>query len=142
MARKKKVFAPELWQYVIDTSSLVNISRLKGIDCLDARKGAMLISEKVAEELTDHPHINKGDKLRQFVLNNPEIKTPFKDNEEDEYLRLLRQPEIDEGEASVMAIAINRRLRLVIDERNTKATGKANNHGIKTLTWSEFLKAS
>jgi hypothetical protein len=39
-----------------------------------------------------------------------------------------------------MAIALKRNLTLVIDERNTKATGKANNHGIKTLGWQEFLK--
>jgi len=39
-----------------------------------------------------------------------------------------------------MAIALKRELRLVIDERNTKATGKARNHGIKVFSSEEFIK--
>ena len=55
---------------------------------------------------------------------------------------VLRQPGIDEGEASVIAIAAKRHLPLVIDERDTKATGKAKNHGVDTLSWQKFLKVS
>ena len=68
--------------------------------------------------------------------------TPFQDNEEEEYLHILKQQGIDPGEASVMAIALKRKLPLVIDERDTKSTGKAKNHGIKTLRWQEFLRVS
>ena len=107
---------------------------------MEQRKGAILISKRVAFEVAYHPKVKKADPLRQFVLKNPEVVTQFQEAEEREYLRILQQQGIDPGEASVMAIASKRNLTLIIDERNTKATGKANNHGIKTLGWQEILK--
>ncbi|MEW6162993.1 MAG: hypothetical protein AB1606_06755 [Nitrospirota bacterium] len=136
----KKSYSLELWQRVLDSSSLINIQQNKGTKFLEKRKGAILISERVKYEVADDPRIRKSDQLRLFVLKHPEIVTQFKNNEEDEYLRILRQQGIDAGEASAMAIAIKRKLPLVIDERNTKATGKAHNHGIETLSWEEFVK--
>lgn len=137
---KRKTFNLQLWRYVLDSSSLINIQREKGIRILEKRKGAILISEKVAYEVAYDPRVKKTDPLRQFVLDNPQMITQFQDNEGEEYLRILQQQGIDPGEASVMAIAFRRKLSLVVDERNTKATGKANNHGIKTLNWQDFLE--
>ena len=137
---KKKAFTRKLWQFVMDSSSLINIEKNMRIKYLKQRKDEILLSERVAYEVAYHPKIKKNDPLRQFVLKNPEVITQFQDNEEDEYLRILTQQGIDDGEASAMAIALNRGFPLVIDERNTKAKGKANNHGIKTLSWSEFCK--
>ena len=139
---KKKGFARGLWQYVIDSSSLINIEQNRGVRTLGQRREAILISEKVAYEVAWDPKILKTDPLRQFVMANPQIVTQFQNNEEEEYLMVLRQPGIDEGEASVIAIASKRHLPLVIDERDTKATGKAKNHGVDTLSWQNFLKAS
>jgi len=136
----KNAFAREFWQYVVDSSSLINIEQNEGVKALEQRKGAILISERIAYEVAHHPRINKTDPLRLFVLRHPQMITQFQDNEEDEYLRMLKQQGIDAGEASAMAIALKRKLTLVIDERNTKATGKANNHGIKTLIWQNFLR--
>jgi predicted nucleic acid-binding protein len=137
---KKKAFTPEFWRYVIDSSSLINIEQKTGVRSLEQRKGAILLSEKVAYEVAHHPKIKKTDLLRQFVLRNPQVVTQFQDDEGKEYLKILQQQGVDPGEASAMAIALKRNLTLIIDERNTKATGKANNHGIKTLGWQEFLK--
>jgi len=141
-AMKKKSIARGLWQYVIDSSSLINIEQNRGVRTLGQRIGAILISERVAYEVAEDPKILKTDLLRQFVVANPQIVTQFQNNEEEEYLMVLRQPGIDEGEASVIAIASKRHLTLVIDERDTKATGKAKNHGVNTLSWQEFLKVS
>jgi len=141
-AMKKKSIARGLWQYVIDSSSLINIEQNRGVRTLGQRIGAILISERVAYEVAEDPKILKTDPLRQFVVANPQIVTQFQNNEEEEYLMVLRQPGIDEGEASVIAIASKRHLTLVIDERDTKATGKAKNHGVNTLSWQEFLKVS
>lgn len=138
----KKGVAREFWQYVMDACSLINIQRNKGIKMLADRRGAILISEKVAYEVAEHPKIPKTDPLRQFVERNRQIVTPFQDNEEEQYLLIMQQPGIDEGEASVIAIASKRRLPLVIDERDTKATGKAQNHGVSTLSWQKFLEIS
>lgn len=137
---KKGKFAREFWQYVIDSCSLINIEHKSGVRALKQRRGALLISEKIAFEVAYHPAVRKTDPLRQFVAENPQIVTPFQDSEEDEYLRILLQPGIDEGEASVIAIASKRHLPLVIDERDTKATGKAKNHGVSTLSWQKFLE--
>lgn len=139
---KKKGFAREFWQYVIDSSSLINIERNKGVRTLEQRRGAIIISEKVAYEVAGDPKILKTDPLRQFVMANPQIVTQFQNNEEEEYLMVLRQPGIDEGESSVISIASKRHLTLVIDERDTKATGKAKNHGVNTLSWQKFLETS
>jgi len=139
---KKKDFARELWEYVVDSTSLINIERNKGIKALRDRKGAILISKKVEYEVAHDPKIPKTDPLRRFVLANPQIVTEFQNNEEEEYLRILGQPGIDEGEASAIAIASRRKLPLVIDERETKATGKARNHGVTTLGWQEFVRKS
>lgn len=106
------------------------------------RRGSILISEKVAYEVAWDPKILKTDPLRQFVVESPQIITQFQDNEEYEYLLVLQQPGIDEGEASVIAIASKRHLPLVIDERDTKATGKAKNHGVETLSWQKFLSGN
>lgn len=141
-AMKKKSIARGLWQYVIDSSSLINIEQNRGVRTLGQRIGAILISERVVYEVAEDPKILKTDPLRQFVVANPQIVTQFQNNEEEEYLMVLRQPGIDEGEASVIAIASRRHLTLVIDERDTKATGKAKNHGVNTLSWQEFLKVS
>lgn len=139
---RKKGFARELWEYVVDSTSLINIERNMGIKALRERKGAILISKRVEYEVAHDPKIPKTDSLRQFVLANPQIVTEFQNNEEEEYLRILRQFGIHEGEASVIAIASKRKRPLVIDERETKATGKARNHGVRTLSWQEFLEKS
>ena len=137
---RKKGFARQLWQYVIDSSSLINIEQNRGVGDLKRRRAAILISERVEYEVARDPKILKADRLRQFVLDNPQMVTPFQIGEEMEYLRILRQPGIDPGEASVIAIASKRQLPLVIDERDTKASGKARNHGVNTLRWQKFLE--
>lgn len=137
---KKKGSTREFWQYVIDSSSLINIEHNRGVRTLGQRRGAILISERVEYEVAKDPKILKTDPLRQFVVANPQIVTKFQNNEEEECLRILQQAGIDYGEASVIAIASKRHFPLVIDERDAKATGKAKNHGVKTLSWQEFLR--
>lgn len=136
---KKRDFAAELWQYVMDSSSLINIERNAGIRALERRKGAILIPEEVANEVAFDPRVLKGDRLRQFVIKNPQLIMQFQGDEGEEYLRIVSQPGIGSGEASAMAIASKRNLPLVIDEKNTKARGKADNHGIRTLSGRDFL---
>jgi len=128
----------ELFHYVFDSSALINIKRNRKMKYLRKRKGEMLIPEKVAQEIND-PRVRLDDPLRKFISKYPQVVTPFKNNEEDEYLRSRSQPGIHDGEASAMAIALKRNCSLVIDEKDTKATGKAKNHGIHTLHWQEFL---
>lgn len=139
---KKKVLAPEFWQFVMDSSSHINIQKKVGIKALEKHKGQILIPESVAREVADDPRVHKDDPLKKFVENNRELVTSLKDEEEEEYLLIASQQGIDPGEAGAMAIALKRKLPLVIDERETKARGKANNHGIKTLSWIEFLKGT
>jgi predicted nucleic acid-binding protein len=137
---KRKGFARELWQYVFDAHALINIEHSEGIKALKDRKRAILISEQVAYEVAGHPMIPKADPLRQFVERNRQIVTQFQNNEEEEYLRILAQKGIHEGEASVIAIALKRHLPLVIEQGDKKATAKAKNHGVNTLSWRQFLE--
>lgn len=137
---KKKDFIPEFWKYIIDASSLINIERNEGINELEKRKGGIILPEQVAYEVAYDPRVSKSDPLRKFVLENPEVIIKFQDDEEEEYLRIARQSDIGPGEASAMAMALKRHFPLVIDERETKARGKANNHGITTLSSKDFLE--
>jgi len=136
----KKKFAPSLWQYVMDSSALINIERQDGIIELKKRIDTILIPEKVAEEVAFDHRIKRNDPLKKFVERYKEnIVVAFIGNEEQDYLKIASIPGIDPGEAAAMAIALNRNLPLVIDERNTKATGKARELGIETLSYRKFL---
>jgi len=57
------------------------------------------------------------------------------------FLQLAGEPGIDPGEAAAMAMALKRGLTLIIDEKETKATGKANSLGIRTIHSRDFIKA-
>ena len=123
----------ELFQYVFDASSLINIERQKKMIELRKRKGRILIPEKVAVEVN-----MPNSPLHNFIHKYPEIVTPFQETEADEYLRVRSQVGIDDGEAAAIAISSSRRLPLVIDDKKGKT--KAENRGIKTLSWRDFLK--
>jgi predicted nucleic acid-binding protein len=123
----------ELFQYVFDASSLINIERHKKMGELRRRKGGILIPEKVAVEVN-----MPNSPLHKFISKYPTVVTSFQKTEEREYLRVRSQVGIDDGEAAAIAISSNRRLPLVIDDK--KGQTKAGNHGIKTLSWQDFLK--
>lgn len=127
----------KLFQYVFDASSLINIERTGKMAYLRRRREEILIPEKIAKEvnLPQSP-------LHRFLIRYPEVVTSFQNGEDEEYLWIRSQVGIDDGEAAAMAIALKRKFTLVIDERDTKANGKAKNHGIKTLSWKEFLRGS
>lgn len=134
---RKKQFQYEIFKCVFDASSLINIEREGKMNALRKHKGAVLIPEKVAGEINQ-----PKSPLHGFITKYPETVISFQANEEDRYLQIRSQVGIHDGEASAIAIALNRGLSLVIDERETKATGKAKNHGVKTLSWRDFLKGN
>jgi len=123
----------ELFQYVFDASSLINVERHKKMGELRRRKGGILIPEKVAVEVN-----MPNSPLHKFISKYPAVVTSFQKTEEEEYLRVRSQVGIDDGEAAAIAISSNRRLPLGIDDKKGKT--KAGNHGIKTLSWQDFLK--
>jgi predicted nucleic acid-binding protein len=127
-----------LFQYVLDSSSLINIDREKKMNILRKRKGDVLIPEKVAYEVAYDPQIRLDDRLRKFILRYPELVTQFQKGEEEEYLRIRRQAGIHDADAAAIAIALKRRLQLVIDDKKAKL--KAESHGVQTLPWDEFVR--
>ena len=130
-------FQRELFQYVFDACSLINIERDKKTSLLRQRKGSILIPEKVAFEVAFDPRIRSDTPLRHLLLRHPQMVTKFKNSEEVEYLRIRRQPGIGDGEAAAIAVAVKRQLPLVIDD--IKGRQKAENHGVKTLSWRDFI---
>ena len=133
----KKAVQPELIQYVFDASSLINIERSRSMGVLRSVKGAILIPEEVAGEVNV-----PGSPLRRFIVAYPDVVTPFVSvGERHEYLGFCSQLRvIHKGEASAMAIALSRNKILVIDEKETRATGKAREHGINVLSSQEFVR--
>jgi predicted nucleic acid-binding protein len=133
---RKKGYQPGLFQYVFDTSSLINIERLKKMEHLRKRIGEIIIPEKVAEEI-NHP----GKPLSNLVQKHPHVVAKFNGREEEEeYLRILRLPGMDPGEAAAIVIALRRKLPLVVDDKVGKATAK--NYGLQTLSWKDFINGA
>lgn len=131
-------FQKWLFQCILDSSSLINIDRKKKMNILRKRRGEVLIPEKIAYEVADDPQIRSDDRLRKFVLKyREELVTPFLPGEEDEYLRIRSQTGIHDADAAAIAIALKRRLQLVIDDK--KAKQKADKHGVKTITSDQFV---
>lgn len=128
----------ELFKYVFDASSLIHIEKYRKMGPLRKRKRSIIIPEKIAYEVAFDPRISSNTPLRKFIEKHPELVTQFKNNEEEEYLRLRSQVGIDDGEAAAIAIAFKRNLPLVIDDKKGKT--KAENHGIETLSWKDFLR--
>ena len=132
------VVEKSLFQCVLDSSSLINIDRKKKLNILRKRKAEVLIPEKVAYEVAFDPRIRSDDRLRRFIRKYPELVTPFQAGEEQIYLRIRSQIGIHDPDAAAIAIALKRRLQLVIDD--IKAKQKAQNHGVTTLPWDEFIR--
>jgi predicted nucleic acid-binding protein len=123
----------DLFQYVLDSSSLINIERNRKISHLRNRKGAIIIPEKVAVEVN-----MPNSPLHRLISRYPFIVHPFQNyEEEEEYLKIRGQSGIDDGEAAAIALASKRNLPLVIDDKMGKM--KAENHGIETLSWQDFI---
>jgi len=129
---RRKVPSAALFRYVFDASSLINIERHGLIPKLKQLKDMVLMPKKVADEI-DQPN----SPLSRFIHSCPEVVTDLMDGEDQEYLRVRRQPGIDDGEAAVIAVAIRRHLPVVIDDAKGKA--KAESHGIQTLRWTDFF---
>lgn len=122
----------ELFQFVFDASSLINIERKRKLGKLRKSKGAVLIPEKVAREVNV-----PNSPLHRFINRYPQVITSFQPNEEEAYLRIRSQLGIDDGEAAAIAVALKRKLPLVIDD--IKGKTKSENHGIRTLSWQDFI---
>lgn len=123
--------------HVMDASSLINIERTKKMKLLRQNKGSVLIPEKIAREVAFAPGISRSKPLKKFILKHPELVTPFQNDEENEYLRLRSEPGIHDGEAAAIAVALKRKLPLVIDDVRGKT--KAQSLSIPTKSWKEFL---
>ena len=126
-------FKKWLFPYVFDSSSLINVERSKKMTILRRRKDEVLIPEKVAVEINQ-----PNTPLHRFISNFREVVTRFENDEEEEYLRVRSQVGIDDGEAAAIAMAIKRRLTLIIDDK--KAKQKAEKHGVPTHTWQDFVQ--
>jgi len=126
-------FQKSLFQCVFDSSFLINIERNRKMTVLRRRRSEVLIPEKVAAEVNQ-----PNTPLHRFLSKFRQVVVGFEGAEEEEYLRIRSQVGIDDGEAAAIALAIRRRLSLVIDDR--KARKKAEHHDIETLSWQDFVK--
>ena len=126
-------FEKSLFQYLFDSSSLINIERNKRMTILRKRRGEVLIPEKVAAEVNQ-----PNTPLHRFISKFHQVVTQFQNNEEEEYLRVRSQVGIDDGEAAAISMAIKRRLPLVIDDKKGKE--KAESHDVQTFAWRDFVE--
>lgn len=124
-----------LFRHVFDSSSLINIERRRQMKFLRQRSGEIMLPQKVAQEVKQ-----SGSPLQRFLDKYPIVVESFNQEEEDLYLTIRVQPGIDDGEAAAIAIAQNRNLPLVIEDK--KGRNKAENHGISCISSEEFVKGS
>ena len=125
-----------LFQYVFDSSSLIQIERNKQMTSLRRRHAEVLLPEKVAEEVRQ-----PGSPMQRFLDRYPNVVTSLTPSEEEEYLQMLKQPGIGEGEAAALALATSRgSLPIVIEDR--RGRHKAENHNLRLLYWQDFVQGA
>ena len=122
----------QLSQYVFVSSSLIFIERSKDVIQLRRRHSEVVLPEQVAEEVRQ-----PGSPLETFLDHYPSVVTPFTSSEEDLYLQIRGQAGIHDGEAAAITLALSRSILLVIEDKMGRS--KAENHGIRCLSWQEFL---
>jgi predicted nucleic acid-binding protein len=101
-----------LFQYVFDSSSLINIERRRRVKYLRKRYHEIILPEKVAEEVK-----TPGYPLERFLAHYPSVITTFTTSEEEQYLQIRGQSGIHDGEAAAMTVALSRQLPLVIEDK-------------------------
>lgn len=121
-------------KHLFDSSSLINIERNRKMNILRRRRHEVLIPGKVEREVNQ-----PNTPLHRFITRfYKQVVTQFQNNEEEEYLRVMSQFGIGEGEAAAIAMAIKRDLPVVTDDKKAKDTAK--NYGIQTLSWQDFVQ--
>ncbi len=122
--------------YVFDASSLINLEKDgRSLSVLDSLAGRMFIPHKIAGEVDD-PRSALG---RWLLRNNRCVTQLLPPAEHQLYYQFLTQtdPKIHDGEATALAVALNRGATLVIDDNTAKK--KAESHGVRCLSVGEFL---
>jgi predicted nucleic acid-binding protein len=119
---------------VFDASSLINLERHRQLSILSGLGSRAVIPPRVAREVNT-PRTD----LARWLAQNRERVTAFLPDESALYYQFRTQttPEIHDGEASAMAVALNRGWILVIDD--IAARRKAESHGIPCLSATELL---
>jgi len=122
-------------KYVFNASSLINLENLKQLRLLD-RIGDRVIVPKPVEKEVNKPRSG----LETWLSHNLKSVVNFLGDEGRFYLSLLGQPahKIGDGEAAAIAVAMNRKHTLVIDDK--AAMDKAQAHGVHCLTTHQFLQ--
>jgi len=121
-----------LFPKVFDASSLLSIEKAKRMPALRARRDEVVFPEKVAAEVG-----GRESPLRRFIKKHPGAVVTLTAQEEETFLELLREPDIDEGEAAAIAVAVRRGYPLIIDDG--RARKRAVRLGVKCLGWRDFV---
>ena len=100
---------------------------------LRTRRNEVILPAKVADEVKQ-----PAQPLTRFLDRYPDVVSPFTSAEENRYLELRGQPGIDDGEAAAITLALSRDIPLVIDDQRGRA--KAENHGIRCLSWQDWVE--
>ena len=125
------------FQYVFDSSALINIERQGLMTHLRRRRFEVILPEKVSIEVK-----TPGFPLHTFINNHPSMVTMLTSAEEEQYLQIRGQSGIHDGEAAAITLALSRGLPLVIDESQKRGRGKAENHDIRCLTSQGFIQGA
>jgi len=78
--------------------------------------------------------------LQKWLAENSDRIARFLPEEGSLYLEFLRQPQIHDGEAAAIAIALNRRGALVTNDQ--AAGAKADAHGVSAMGTQQFLNSA
>jgi predicted nucleic acid-binding protein len=123
-----KYLSKSLFQYIFDSSTLIDVERRRLVRYLRKRHNEIVLPKKVSEEVGQ-----PRSPLKNFLDSYPQVVISFTSDEEDRYLEVRGQPGIHDGEAAAITLALSRNLPLVIGDK--KGRSKAENHNIRCLTW-------
>jgi len=125
--------SPSLFRHVLDACALTDIERDNKMAALRRRCDEVVIPDKVAKEVGQ-----PGTALRRFLESHHDVVIRLSDSEGEEYLKLRREPGIDDADACAIAIAYKRGLPLVTGDGC--ASRIAGGLGVKTMDWRSFIR--
>ena len=121
--------------YVFDASSLINLEKdSRNLSVLNDLVGRMFIPRKIAKEVDD-----PRSALGRWLSRNDRCVTQLLTEEHELYYQFITQTNlrIHDGEATALAVAVNRVATLVVDDNTARK--KAESHGVLCLTADQFL---
>ncbi len=124
---------------VVDTSVLINFLRINRMDLIADHSHKFVITDHVTEEISDKFPAQKQRLKESLTLNAISQKCIDRPEELSLFGSLSATGRLGDGECSAIAMAVNRRFDLAIDDRQAKRQAKLTDPTLRILTTRDLM---